>query len=200
MSSAPLRTAALALVLLAVGCGGASTRPTEGRYPPAVLYPLTEGNVWSYDIVDDQGARSLGITRVVRRAGELAEVSSNRSAPILYRVTDEGIALPAADAWLLRAPVAVGAEWPSRAGRVARVTSVDEEVSTPAGSFRECVRVEERGGDGAVAVDTTYCPAVGPVVVVVSLGSASGAEAARTEARLLGVSLAGEASPSPSSP
>jgi len=182
----------LGLALLATGCAGASTRPTEVGPSPFVLYPMTEGNVWSYDIVDDQGQRSLGITRVERRAGELVEVRSNGGEPVLYRLRDQGIELPSEAAWLLRAPIVVGEEWPARSGRVARVASTDEAVTTPAGDFTDCVRIEERGGRGELAIDTTFCPGVGPVHVVVTLNAGGTGPRARTEARLLGMRLVDE--------
>jgi hypothetical protein len=56
--------------------------------------------------------------------------------------------------------------WESGAETNARVASVSEQVSTSAGNFTACVVVEEQNHTSGQAVKTTYCPGVGPALVI----------------------------------
>ena len=155
-------------VLMSIGCGAAQTGPREDgdRLNPARLYPLQLDNVWSYDIDTGTGDPPvLGITRVVEARDPIFEVSANRSDPVAYEVRPEGIYKPGSSTWLLRAPIEVGAEWPTTSGMTARIESITETVETPAGQFENCVRVEESGGEVRRRIRTVYCTDVGPVFV-----------------------------------
>jgi hypothetical protein len=184
------------IVVLALGlaaCGGASPQaeePSGDRLAPTNLYPLARGNVWSYD-VQQRGRElpTLGITRVVSAEGQRYEVSSNRSDPVLYEVREQGIFRPRKDVWLLKAPIQEGARWPSSRGMSAHVASTRVSVSTPAGAFEQCVRIEERGGKGLLGIATVYCPGVGPVLVEWEQRSDGGRTVSKAEARLRGYQL-----------
>jgi len=175
------------VVFLFSACGGAGgqVRAEEiDRLAPEVLYPLHEGNVWSYNVDTGTDMPTLAITRVVRRDGTRVEVSSG-SDPVIYELRDGGIFKSGTGTWLLRAPIAQGEAWPSAQGMTATVVSIEEAVEVRAGQFEGCVVVEEAGDDRHIR--TTYCPEVGPVVVDshVQLGTRE----AHVRAELLGSSL-----------
>lgn len=201
----PQRRTELAILLglcmsaAAFGCGP----PPEPEEPkgdplaPANLYPLAEGNVWSYNVDTGQDLPTLGQTRVVSGQGNRYEVSSNRSDPVIYEVREQGIFRPANGTWLLKAPIEVGAEWPSSAGMTARVESTGVSVETKAGSFDGCVQVVETGGEAGRSVATVYCPEIGPVLVESKLRTQVSRMEAKVTARLLGYAFGQERKPAP---
>lgn len=185
------RALSLVMLLLAVGCGGGSppaTTRVDDPLAPARLYPLGRGFVWSYDVDTGTELSTLAISRVVRAEGDRFDVSSGGD-PIAYERRPEGIFRPNDQVWLLKGPIRVGAEWTAAGGRQARVTSVSERLSTPAGDFSGCVEVRETGGADGREVATTYCPDVGPVMVDASMRSELTGATARVVARLRGYSL-----------
>jgi hypothetical protein len=158
---APLRALIALLVGLAPACA-ARLPPTSPAAPTAgALFPLAPGQVWSYLVDTGVGLPTLAITRVLSSDGARARLSTNGGEPVAYEAREGGVFLPAADVWLLRDPLAVGASWPARAGRTATVVAVDVAIETPAARLASCVTVEERGEDAARIVRTTFCPGVG---------------------------------------
>jgi len=154
-------------------CGGSRSQvaaPVEDeRLPacPALRYlPLIDGNQWAYDAEDDDtGEKGMFVTRARRLPGpKFALLSSQGSHTVEVRT--DGITRPDSDAYLLKAPLAEGAEWPGEAGAVVRVASLDRIVNVPAGQFVGCIETVEEvrtraGGDPSRRVTTTYCPDVG---------------------------------------
>lgn len=181
------------LVLTLTGCGGAQagTGSGEGDHlAPQSLYPLAEGNVWSYNVrVPGEALPTLHVQRVTSVRGSQVEVRSWSDRKERYELREEGVYRPRHEGWLLRAPVRVGAGWPSSASRTARVTSVRERVEVPAGVFDGCVRVEETANRARVSTDTVYCPGVGPVYVESSLRADTAGKAIHTVGELLGYDL-----------
>ena len=158
-------------IALAAGCVGRSSVPAR---PESVdvfdLYPLHEGNAWSYDVDTGEPSTTLAVTRVESFDGRFAEVRT-ASSTIRYEVRPEGIYLPSEDAWVIRSPLRAGEQWSGRGGRAARVTSTAVTLDTPAGNFRGCVEVREEGGKLELEVRTVYCPRVGPVSVTSTMRS-----------------------------
>ncbi|MFW6050862.1 MAG: hypothetical protein ACODAU_06790 [Myxococcota bacterium] len=188
----------LAAALALAGCGGAQTGPSEAAedpLAPANLYPLAEGNVWSYNVrsAEDEPP-TLEVRRVVSAEGARVEVESWGGERVVYELRPGGIYRPGFDVWLLKAPVRPGATWPSASGRTARVASVDVAVEVPAGRFTGCVRVEERGGDAELSVATIYCPGVGPVHVESGMRADLTGMRAHVVGKLLGYELEGASS------
>lgn len=156
----------LAACLASACAGGApQVRATRGPIGPHALYPLGAGQAWSYDVDTGDGASVLAVTRVVNLAGDTFEVQSGGGELLRYARRDDGWFRPARGSYLLRGPVAVGTEWESGPGVVARIAAVEQTVETPAGRFARCVVVQERGAPSGQQVDTTYCPEVGPAIV-----------------------------------
>lgn len=190
--SAPLLSV-VTTTLLAVACGPSTpeaAEPEADRFHPHNLYPLAEGNVWSYNVDTGTGENTLAITRVISRVEDRVEVTSGGD-PVVYQIRDEGIFRPGSDTWLLKAPVREGAEWPSSQGMTARVTSTQATVETPAGSFEGCVRVEEAGGDAERFVQTVYCPGIGPVFLESRMQLATSPTPVRVIGRMLGHDVSG---------
>jgi hypothetical protein len=157
----------LPLVLVA-GCPSARTAGPVGPLTAQVLYPMGDGYTWTYDIDTETEVNNLGITRVTRVAGDTVEVTTDAGETHVYERRVDGIYRSDAGVWLLREPIAVGTEWPSLAGRTARITSVTETVDVFAGHYGGCVEVREEGGDSGRAIRTVYCRDVGPVLIEVS--------------------------------
>ena len=190
-SFARLLTPLLALLLAA--CGGAQT-PGGGDEPltAARLYPLAEGNVWSYDVETGVGPPVLAISRVIGERGEVFEVRNDGGDAIEYERRPEGLWRVESETWLLRGPIEVGTEWASANGRTARIRSVDERVEVAAGTFEGCVRVDEAGGGDGRGIFTIYCPDVGPVVLETGLQAELSGMRASVRAELRGYMLAEE--------
>ena len=183
-------------VSLLVACGGAppsTARPDPDARTPRRLYPLGEGNVWSYKIDTGTNLDSLVVMRVVRAENGHFEVSpGGGGSPSVYELRSEGLYRPGNGTWLLRAPLEAGASWPSTSGMTATVTSVDARASTGAGDFAGCVEVTEEGGASGRTIRTVYCPDVGPVLIDTSMALTTRDAPVRVVARLQGFALGGE--------
>jgi hypothetical protein len=184
------------LLVVLAGCGGArrgADGPGLDRLAPTHLYPLVEGNVWSYNVrATGEALPTLHIQRVTSVRGDAVEIEAWSDKRELYEIREGSIYRPRYGAWLIKAPVRVGAKWPSASGRTATVTSVDEHVEVPAGRFEGCVRVEEQGGEAQLSGVTVYCPGVGPVYVESSMRARTTGATVRNVGELLGYELANE--------
>jgi len=180
-----IRSSLACVFLTLIACGGAQDAGTgDDAIDPARLYPLNDGNVWTYDVDTGVDLSALGISRVVEVQGPRVTVENNGSTQdaIVYELRPEGIFRVASGTWLLRRPIEVGATWPAAGGREARVRSIDERVEVGAGTFEGCVAVveAEAGATAELAssptgtgqlVETIYCPDIGPVVVDTQLST-----------------------------
>jgi hypothetical protein len=149
------------------GCGASAPRTAAldpARLEPRLLYPMQDGYVWSYDVDTGTGVRTFAVSRVVEARGSTFSIT-NGGSEIVYEVRPEGIYRPQTSTWLLRAPIEVGASWPSTGELVARVTSVTEIVDIGAGHFEGCVEVVEDGGETGQRIRTVYCSGLGPALV-----------------------------------
>ncbi len=185
-----------ALALMVASCGGAQTgaaRPTGDVRAPSRLYPLGAGYVWSYKIDTGTTMDSLVVMRVVRADGSHFEVSpGGGGSPSIYDRRPEGLFRPGSSTWLLRAPIEVGATWPSTSGMTATVTSVTARAATGAGDFEDCVEVTEAGGEAGRVTRTVYCTDVGPVLIDTSVALSVRETALHVVAKLQGFSFGGE--------
>jgi hypothetical protein len=183
--------AVTALAMLASACGGAqggAATVDPDPHSPRNLYPLLEGSAWSYDVDTGTAETMLAVTRVSAVVGDRVEVNSG-TEPVVYELRAGGIFRPQTETWLLKAPIAVGASWPSKSGMTATVESISERVATSAGSFDRCVRVEERGGDRGQEITTIYCPRVGPAFVESRVALTTSEMPAKVSAKLRGFQI-----------
>ena len=157
-----------------VACGAPQAAPSRVAASTAApesavsrFFPLTDGTQWAYDAEEDgTGNKGIFVTRAKAMAGaRFSLVTGQRSR--IVEVRQDGITRIETGTYLLRAPLASGAEWPGDGGAVVRVAAVDRIVDVPAGKFVGCIdTVEEvRAATGELArrVTTTYCPDVGIV-------------------------------------
>lgn len=155
---------------ICLGCGASSPSPESlnNRLDPHNLYPMEKGNAWSYEIDTGDGEKALAIHRVVLQENDQVQVLAGNTIHH-YRISAEGIYRTGNSVWLLKAPIEVGAHWPSSSGMEAQVSSVNSEVDTLAGKFKNCVEIQESGGEVQRRIITVYCPSIGPVYVESSL-------------------------------
>jgi hypothetical protein len=171
----PLLARALGLSLLVAGgagCAHAPAAPGAARPAgpgPGRYFPLAVGNEWTWEDQSPQlPAERRGALRVVR--------IQERSADGFYRDNERGELKAGADCvrdrqrQLLCAPLVVGTSWKSvlsvSSTEKYEITAVGETVTTPAGSFRDCVRVRAVNHAAAgtdLVNEITYAPGVGPV-------------------------------------
>lgn len=190
------RAIAIALCLSAACAGKTSPATERSKIDPSDLFPMREGNAWSYDVDTGEPKTTLAITRVESFDGRIAVLRTGRKL-IRYEVLAEGIRVPPGDAWLLRAPLEEGAIWPSRAGREARLVSTGVRLETPAGTFEGCFEVLETGGELELEVRTVYCPRVGPVALDSTMRSKLSDRVVTVSGRLRGYDVSPPSSPTP---
>ncbi|MEM7138816.1 MAG: hypothetical protein AAF500_19725 [Myxococcota bacterium] len=184
----------LAFVLVSsLGC--AASRPSVTEPPlvigPENLYPLKEGNAWSYDIDTGDASTTLATKRVETVHGPIVTVRSGDAA-VRYEIREEGVFVLADNAWLFRAPLEEGSTWPARGGRTGRIESTVASIETAAGRFHGCLEVIETGGKLGLEVRTVYCPFVGPVAVDSTMRSDVSDRSQSVRARLRGYNVDGE--------
>lgn len=166
----------LLLPMAAAACGGegakAASPPSTPAAPAGVAayFPLPEGNIFHY-VTDEGGESGMLVMKVHRTDAAHAELRSS-NATKRFVVTPDGVSYDGG-AFLLKAPLDVGARWPGEHGGTTRVDATDAEATVPAGRFTGCVRtVEEGGRTPGARYATTYCPGVGMVLLEVSAGGA----------------------------
>jgi len=167
--------------------------PTPSALGPLDFYPLSAGNAWSYDVDIGEPSTTLAVTRVETFDGRIAEVRTAQ-AVVRYEVLPDGIRVLPSGAWLIRAPLRLGATWPAPGDRTAELVSTDAVVETLAGRFDRCAEVREVGGELELDVRTVYCPGVGPVSITSTMRSNVSERSLTVSARLRGYSV------SPSAP
>ncbi|OJY15655.1 MAG: hypothetical protein BGO98_23550 [Myxococcales bacterium 68-20] len=165
----------LASLLLTSACGGESTAPPSSPKPPLSsgaslepYFPLDDGKLYHYVTKegDDSGMLVAKASRKDATHGELR--LSNGTKRFVY--LPDGVAYDGG-AYILKAPVEVGTSWLGEHGGTTRIAATDVAVSVPAGSYAACVRTVEEGGRSPGArYETTYCPGVGMVLLVVAAG------------------------------
>ncbi|HEX3693802.1 MAG TPA: hypothetical protein VH374_00325 [Polyangia bacterium] len=135
----------------------------------AEYYPLQTGWRWSYDIEKD-GQHILAFYSVVARQGDSATVQAGNDI-LTYAITPLGVAHRDGNGvgdFLIKDPLSPGAAWTLTEGK-AQVLSVGQQVTVEAGTFKNCVVVEETRSEPIRIVRTTFAPGVGPIAVEVSV-------------------------------
>jgi hypothetical protein len=164
-------TAAAFFFFFTLAC---STRPADVTAPshavaagPGVsrYFPLEEGRIYHY-VTNDNGETGMLVAKVHRDGPTRGELRLSNSTK-RFVLSDDGVAYDGG-AFLLKAPIEVGATWPGEHGGTTRITSVDASPKVAAGSYSGCVETVEEGGRvPAARYTTTYCPGVGMVLLKV---------------------------------
>jgi hypothetical protein len=186
------RCAYVVAVWWLLGCASGPTPAKTVELTPARLYPMAPGSAWSYDVDAGDGTAVLAITRVTS-AGEGRAVVQGGEGATHYELRPDGIFRADRGGYLLKAPLRTGATWSSGGGLTAEIAAMDAAIETPAGAFRGCVEVVERGAPTGAVISTVYCPEVGPVQVVSTLVLSSGE--VRVVARLRGYQIGDGSAP-----
>ena len=122
---------------------------------------LEDGTVFSYETATQpSGEQGLLVLEVRRPRPEIAElVVAGRVRRL--EVTPGALA-HVTGGFLLKEPLAQGAEWKGDFGRVL-VTNTERSVSVPAGEFVDCLETVEEvaNAEGAKKTTTAYCPGIG---------------------------------------
>lgn len=130
------------------------------------LFPLEDGNIYAYDTKDgdETGMLVAKVKRTDATHGELR--LSNKTNRFVYAT--DGVTYDTGT-YILKGPVEVGTSWQGEHGGLVKIASVDQAVKVPAGSYTGCVRTVEEGGalPPAKRYETTYCPGVGMVLLLV---------------------------------
>lgn len=190
----PLYVALIAAAALPACAGSTSqVRPTAPDQSPASLYPLGAGFAWSYDVETPGEPPVLAIARVASFDDGVATVVTGPDGGQRYRVGVEGIQRVGQPGYLLKAPIAAGATWDSAPGVRATVASVAEQLTTSAGTFSACVLIDEQNAASGQHVRTTYCPGVGPALVISEMEVRG--QTLNVTARLRGYSVEAESAP-----
>jgi hypothetical protein len=186
------RRLALALLLGAASqaCGGSKPRPPSPRVETKDALqrylPLGHDTVYSYDTYSEvSGERGVLVMRVRRPRVDLAELDVAGRIQRVY-VGEKGVSM-ATGGYLLRLPLAVGAEWMGDFGKV-RVTALDRRVRVPAGTFERCLETVEEIASGEIKKRTltVFCPDIGIVLRETQAQAASEVALERIELKSYG--------------
>ena len=177
----------LTSLILWTACGGEVPAKAPSTPPPASgssverYFPLEEGKIYHYETKEgpDTGMLVAKVHRVDAAHGELRLSNATKR----FAFTPDGVAYEGG-AFILRGPVEVGTSWPGEHGGTTRIAATDATVQVPAGSYSSCVQtVEENGRPPGSRYETTYCPGVGMVLLVVRAGGSE----ARAELKSYGL-------------
>jgi hypothetical protein len=180
----------LAFVVIAAcsACGGGAPTtpvpPSAGTSTATRLerfFPLEDGKIYHYVTREnaDTGMLVAKVHRTDAAHGELRLSNATKRFAIL----PEGIAYDGG-AFILKAPVEVGTSWPGEHGGTTKIVAADAVAEVPAGHYASCVTtVEEGGRPPGSRYETTYCPGVGMVLLVVRAGGSE----ARAELKSYGM-------------
>lgn len=161
--------AALGVASAVLACAS----PKDSKAPPAPpagpltvgdLLPFQDRTTLSFTARDDLGGTSFFVMEIERPKEERGEIwiagraQRFRISPDRVERIEGGV--------LLEAPLEVGHTFHGSFG-VTEITKVGERVSVPAGTFDGCLVTLEQAASPAKRVETTYCPKIGIVRVVV---------------------------------
>lgn len=154
--------------LFSCGDGKPPVAPSGPAKGPSVssvdhYFPLEEGRIYQY-VTSENGETGMLVAKVHRTDASHGELRlSNATKRFVY--TLEGVAYDGG-AFILKAPLDVGASWPGEHGGTTRVATTDAAPKVAAGSYGGCVQTIEEGGRVKGAkYEATYCPGVGMVLL-----------------------------------
>lgn len=158
-----------------LACGGEGPGPTTPPSAPTVsssgverYFPLEEGKIYHY-VTRDGPETGMLVAKVHRSDPKHAELQLS-NATKRFALLPDGVSY-VGGAYILKAPLEVGTSWPGEHGGTTKITSADASVEVPAGHYASCIRtVEEGGRPPGARYETTYCPGIGMVLLVVTAG------------------------------
>jgi hypothetical protein len=172
----------------AFACGGSeATKPTPAT-PAATsasgidrFFPLEDGKLYHY--VTKEGADTGMLVAKVHRADATHGELRLSNATKRFVIAPDSVGYDGG-ALILKGPAEVGTSWPGEHGGTTKIVSIDAAVDVPAGHYASClVTVEEGGRLPGSRYETTYCPGIGMVLLVVRAGGSE----ARAELKSYGL-------------
>ena len=134
-----------------IGCGSSPSSvsaPQEAKVPESPVsrfLPLVDGNQWAFDAEDDESSgKGMFVTRVRRLPGPRFSLMSSQGSHVL-EVRADGIVREESKAYVLRAPLTAGAQWPGENDATVRVVFDRSHRGGPRGQIRG-LRGDNRGG------------------------------------------------------
>jgi hypothetical protein len=159
----------------------------------ADYYPLSLGWKWAYDL-QEEGKSTLAIYTVLERTNDAAVILAGQEK-LGYMVTPDGIARRDGTQptdFILKNPVKMGTNWTVADGK-AEIVAVGREVTVPAGTFPNCVTVEEMRAAPQRVIRTTFASGIGPVMLELQMQDpTTGKFQVAIKASLRGVTKPGE--------
>jgi hypothetical protein len=131
-------------------------------------FPLEDGKIYNY-VTNEGGDTGMLVAKVHRTDPTHGELRlSNATKRFVYKPDGVGYE---EGAYILKAPLDVGATWPGEHGGTTRVSAKDVSPKVLAGAYTGCIQtIEENGRPPGSRYTTTYCPDVGMVLLEVSAG------------------------------
>lgn len=175
---------ALTLSALVFACGG--TQPPRTQAPsrggPLTVHdflPFENQTVLSFVTSDDLGGTSYFVMEIERPSEGQGEIwiAGRRTR---FRITPRRVERAEGGIWL-EEPLEVGHSFPGPFGQTT-IESLAQKVTVPAGTFEGCLVTVERSP--AKIAESTYCPGVGLVRIVVE--GASDSDVTRVQSELTG--------------
>jgi len=171
-------------VLLLSACSGSksdpatpvSQTPSSGS-PVESYFPLEGGKQYTYATQDggQNGMLTMRVERTDPTHGKLVVVGTSNTKRFVYE--KDGVAYDGGGAYLLKAPIEVGTQWPGEHGGTLKITKTDLSMKVADKTYASCVQTQEEGTRPPNSrYTTTYCPGVGMVLfeVVTNQGDARG--------------------------
>jgi hypothetical protein len=170
-----LRCAFIPVVTILAGCGSAESKAAPPSAPASArasllerYFPLEEGKLYHY-VTKEGGDVGMLVAKVHREGPTHGELRLS-NATKRFVLSADGISYDGG-AYILKGPVEVGTSWPGEHGGTTKITTIDAAVDVPAGHYASCLKtVEEGGRPPGSRYETTYCPGIGMVLLVVSAG------------------------------
>lgn len=157
----------LALTLAACAGAPATSARRASSAGPSDYFPLAVGNTWTFlDRSPQQREPSRRTVRILERDRDGYFLDDQRGA-----LRADPDCLHDRARRLLCRPIAAGSTWISVVSASAteryEIAGVEEVVTVPAGTFRDCVRVRSqlRAGKVDQVAELTYARGVGPVLL-----------------------------------
>ncbi|MDX9870928.1 MAG: hypothetical protein RBT41_00735 [Clostridia bacterium] len=163
----------LALLLLAPGCTNNAAPPQE---PPvtsgtpgtiADVFPLTQGSTWEYHGVGNEfAAFKQEVVFAEGKKGQIRKDNGGTVSAAVFEISDDAVTRvffqgesyedenfleeeSAEKVIVIKAPLEAGTTWEEPNG-TRKIISVNETVTTPAGEFKDCLKIEVANGNSTI--------------------------------------------------
>jgi hypothetical protein len=159
-------------------CVGAEPKPATPPSPQVAsgsaverFFPLEDGKIYNY-VTKEGGETGMLVAKVRRTDATHGELRLSNATKRFVFLPDS-VGYDDGGALVLKAPLVAGASWPGEHGGTTKIMSTDAKVDVPAGHYSGClVTAEEGGRPPGARYETTFCPDVGMVLLVVTAGGA----------------------------